>query len=523
MKKPNIVICMADQLRYDIRASKGFALDTMPFVDSLAKSGLEFDNAYTPNPTCMPARVSLFTGRVPSAHNVRTNHNAEDAVFTKDLIDVLHENGYKTALCGKNHSHLKKEDFDFWRVNGHLGIESEQELNNEEKEVDDFLKTLHFCDCLEVSPHSVKEQLPYRNVSDFFTFFDSCRKEEVPSFAWVSFAEPHNPYQVPSPYFDMFPPDMLPNIETSKEDLKDKAEVYSFAHDSWDLIYKADKKARFLRDRSNYYGMLRLIDDQIKRLFDGLKARGEMENTLVIFLSDHGEFIGEYDMIRKGCGVAEVLAHIPMIFSGYGVNAKGHNQGDFANIIDIFPTICELIGCKIPFGVQGKSLLPILQNKEYPKKDFEIAYSESGFGGLFWDLKKDNLSLVEEGATTNSYDAFDCLNTWSQAGQTRMIRKGDYKLVVNMMGQYWLYNIAKDPLERFNLACDVEYKDILSDLSLEMNSELLRKSDNIPSCKSRYRTKVHPKGYYFDLAFKVENDPGVVYFPVDTPKRSGKQ
>ena len=122
--KPNIVVIMTDQLRADLRKSRGFALDTMPFLDSFGTEGVDFDRAYTSNPTCMPARVSLFTGRVPSCHNVRTNHNAEDAVYTEDMVGLLRRNGYRTALCGKNHSHLIESDFDFWETNGHLGAES---------------------------------------------------------------------------------------------------------------------------------------------------------------------------------------------------------------------------------------------------------------------------------------------------------------------------------------------------------------------------------------------------------------
>ena len=234
-KKPNIVLVMADQLRYDLRKSKGYPLDTMPFLDSLSGQGLEFDRAYTPNPTCMPARVSLFTGRYPSCHNVRTNHNAEDAVYTEDLTDVLHDEGYLLALCGKNHSHLSREDFDWWETNGHLGAESEQELTDDGKSFDAYLKTLHFCDSEKPSPFTVKEQLPYRNVSSFFRFADKAISEDRPFFAWVSFAEPHNPYQVPYPYYDMFAPGSLPEITT---DLSGREAKYLFMDEMWSRVYR---------------------------------------------------------------------------------------------------------------------------------------------------------------------------------------------------------------------------------------------------------------------------------------------
>ena len=110
--RPNIVIVMTDQQRADLRRGCGYELDTMPFLDRWAEGGVDFARAYTPNPTCMPARVSMFTGRYSQSHRVRTNHNAEDALYTEDLLDVLKKAGYTTALFGKNHSHRKPEDFD---------------------------------------------------------------------------------------------------------------------------------------------------------------------------------------------------------------------------------------------------------------------------------------------------------------------------------------------------------------------------------------------------------------------------
>lgn len=100
-KRPNIIIVMTDQQRADLRKSCGYELDTMPFLDEWAQGGVDFECAYTPNPTCMPARVSMYTGRYSESHHVRTNHNMKDALYTRDLLDVLKENGYVTALCGK--------------------------------------------------------------------------------------------------------------------------------------------------------------------------------------------------------------------------------------------------------------------------------------------------------------------------------------------------------------------------------------------------------------------------------------
>lgn len=103
-KKPNVIIIMSDEQRADLRKSEGFQLDTMPYLDSLADKGVDFSKAYTTMPICVPARISMYTGRYPSSTHVRTNQNENDAYYTRDLLDVFKEQGYTTALCGKNHT-----------------------------------------------------------------------------------------------------------------------------------------------------------------------------------------------------------------------------------------------------------------------------------------------------------------------------------------------------------------------------------------------------------------------------------
>ena len=516
--KPNIVIVMCDQMRADLRKGRGYPLDTMPFLDSFEKNWCGFENAYTSNPTCMPARVSMLTGRYASCHNVRTNHNVHDAVYSKDMIDVLKENGYATSLCGKNHSHLTKDETDFWEECFHLGAMETMNPDEDEAALDCFLKTLNFCDSDVPSPFTVKEQLPYRNVSSFFSFIDSLEKDK-PFFSWVSFSEPHNPYQVPKPYFDMFPPESLPEIKT---DLTGKSEKFLFMRKMWEKVYGSDIEKRILRDRSNYLGMLRLIDDQFRRLYEGLEERGLISNTVVFFISDHGDFAGEYGLIRKGPDLAEPLVRIPFAVGGGPLKQRGIDAKIMVSITDIFPTVCALIGHKTPFGVQGRNLLPVLEGKPYPEKDFETAYSECGFGGLYWN-GNDALDPETEGAATEDWHAFDCLNTWTQAGTVRMVRKGRFKLVGDMMGVFRLYDIMGDPMEENELSGKSEYSAVFADMLKELSSALMRASDPIPSPSGRYRVKYHPDGYFFDEGFRMEKDPGVTYIPVSTERRRFKE
>ncbi|WMJ89751.1 sulfatase family protein [Anaerocolumna sp. MB42-C2] len=492
--KPNIIIVMSDQQRADLRKSNGYCLDTMPFLDSWSCGGVDFNRAYTPNPTCMPARVSMFTGRYAECHKVRTNHNAIDALYSKDLLDVFKENGYQTALCGKNHSHHAPDDFDFHEMTGHLGYEGEINTSKEEIEFADFLLNTKHMETDIPSPGGLEVQHPYRNVSSALKFIDQADRE-VPFFAWVSFAEPHNPYQVPEPYFNMFPPESLPPTAGTEKNLDEKGVRFRWLRDRWEDVLGDNINERILRCRSNYHGMLRLIDDQLKRLIEGLRERDLEKNTIVIYVSDHGDFVGEYGLIRKGADLPDILTHIPFVWRGPDIVPQGKQTNSFVSLVDILPTLCDIIGAKIPFGCQGKSILPILTNKEIPDKEFDCAYSESGFSGLYWN-EKDALTLEAEGASQNMV-TFDCLNTWTQCGQVRMLRKGDYRIQLDMMGTGYLYNVKEDPGELVNLWDNPDYFNLKTDMLTELTAAILRACDPLPVPHNRYRTKIHPKGYWF--------------------------
>jgi len=502
--KPNIIIVMTDQQRADLRKSRGYPLDTMPFLDSWGNTGVDFDCAYTPNPTCIAARVSMFTGRYPEAHKVRTNHNAADAVYSKDLLELLSEQGYKTAICGKNHTHHSPGDFDFYRLNGHLGNEDGEDKTPEEIAFGEYLSATSHMETHEPSPGGIEVQHPYRNVSDAFEFIDSI-KEKDPFFLWVSFAEPHNPYQVPMPYYDMFPPEALPPISTSNIDLSSKGHRYPWIRKMWEKVLGDDIEKRILRSRSNYLGMMRLIDDQFKRLIDGLEERGVYDDTLIVFLSDHGDFAGEYGLIRKGPDLPDVLSKIPMLWHGPDIATAGIKNDVFVNTVDIFPTICDYLGLETPFGCQGKSLLPILKGGEIPADEFTAAYSESGYSGLYW-TQEDGLAPSVEGAL-NDVCTFDELNTWTQCGQVRMVRQGDYKVQIDMMGNGYLYNLKTDPFETINLWDDEAHLDSKAHMLAVLAMMMLRACDPLPAPRNRYRTKVHPKGYW-DPGY-ISDDPGI--------------
>ena len=494
--RPNIIIVMTDQHRADLRKGAGYSIDTMPFLDEWSKGGADFLRAYTPNPTCVPARVSMFTGRYPQTHRARTNHNTVDALYTEDLLDLLRAQGYISALCGKNHSHRKNEEFDYYRTNGHVGGCS-YPLDESQKEFDAFMRGANKGASDGLAPGGAELQYPFRNVTHSLDFIDN-HTGGKPFFLWLSFAEPHGPYQAPAPYFDMFPPESLPAAAGEDIPPELKGRRFKWAKDMLEKAAGGDTagigmKEKTLRMRSNYHGMLRLIDDQFKRFVNALSERRILEDTLIIFLSDHGDFAGEYGMMRKGPDLPEVLTRIPMVWRGPGVTPQGAVDGCFVNTVDILPTLCDMLKLESPFGCQGKSILPLLAGKDIPENEFDCAYSESGYGGLYWD-GDDALDPAAEGALSNGN--FDALNTWTQCGQVRMLRKGDYKIQLDMLGAGYLYDIKNDPAELKNLWDDAGALSIRADMLTALSAVMMRNTDPIPAPHNRYRIKTHPKGYW---------------------------
>ena len=487
--KPNVVIIMTDQQRADVSAREGFELDTTPFLDEIAKQGRWFDKAYTTMPVCLPARVSMLTGRYPSATRARTNSNLEDVVYEQDLYEVMREQGYKTALCGKNHSHVGPDRIDyFFPLHHHGGIGDGR--SKEELEFDQYLASLRMRAGFEPAPHGVEVQCPFRAVTAATNWIDE--NGDDPFFLWLSFPEPHNPYQVPEPYFSMFPPETLPPTLSNQSSLAMKGYKYQWLRELGEIAFP-DYAEQLPRVRSNYLGMLRLIDDQVGRFFAFLDARNIRDNTIVIFLSDHGDYVGEYGLVRKGAEVPEVLSRIPFLVVGPDVQASAAPHPAHISTADVMPTICEAIGVALPRGVQGRSLWPLLTGDDYPSEEFDSAYVEQGFGGLH-HTAEDNFDPADDGLQAKI--GFDELNGCSQSGTMRALRSDDWKLIFDMQEHGQLYNLANDPVELDNLFDHPDYADIQSVMLAKLLGWTLRAQDPLPHPRSRYKHKSDPRNYW---------------------------
>lgn len=477
--RPNILMIMTDQHRVGLTRRTGCPVDTMPRLDALAERGAAFDVAYTSYPACVPARTSLLTGRFPTAHRVRQNSNAEHAYYEQDLLDVLRDRGYRLHFAGKPHMHPGPDAFDSYA--GPYMHTFGPQHNDEHRAFDAWLDDLDHGVATEPTPFDLTAQLPYRITDDALAAIDRSPADQ-PAFWWVSFPEPHNPYQVPEPYFDLVDPAEVPDRLAGPEAIEGKGRSYRWLHR---LVQEKrpgfDEQWR--RYRANYLGMLRLIDDQIGRLLDHLGDR--LDDTVVIFVSDHGDYVGDYGLQRKGAGMPDALMRIPFQFSGPGIQ-PGQQRSEPVSMVDLMPTVCELVGAEIPAGVQGRSLLPLLAGEPAPAGEFSSIIGELGYGGVpYGEDERPELHFDYQGRT------FDELNSVTQSGGMRMIRRGDHKLIMDVDGTVELYDLEADPGELTDLSGDPEHRDIRDELTKALARWMIRVADDLPTGAYRPKTVPH--------------------------------
>jgi arylsulfatase A-like enzyme len=406
------------------------------------------------------------------------------------MVEILRNSGYSINLCGKNHSYLREEDFDFFSLYNHGGGGRAAGKSEAAENMDRWLKTLVSTRIgEEPSPCTLEGHPTYRIVSDAIECIDS--HGDNPFFLWLSIPDPHPPYQVPEPYFSLFPEESVPERTTSLEDSDRKgwkwrwqSRVFEHKNPGYDGHYK--------KYRSVYCGMIRLIDDQLKRLMEHLEKKRLRDRTLIIFTSDHGDFGGEYGQMRKGLDLPECLIRVPLIILGPGVEARTLPEPLFVSLVDIMPTVCEMLGREIPYGVQGRSLMPILANGSFPQEEFRSIYSEVGFGGLYYGDGDD--PPVHVPMDSPGYDTLNCV---TQSGNTKMVRRDEWKLIFDMLGNCQIYNLSTDPFETENLYNDPRVSDVQPLLLEELLKWTIRTEDDLP--RGSYIPKRVHRNWYGSL------------------------
>ena len=357
--RPNVLLVMTDQHRADAMGAYGNKVIHTPNLDSLAKGGVLFTECWVQHPVCMPSRASIFTGRYPSAHRVRTN-GVSLPRSEKTLAQVFLEGGHRTGGAGKFHfvPHLNRElpimethpDPFYGFQEFHLGEDGrlgEQAL---------WIKRQH-PEYAGKPDNEIPVELhnTYWTASHTINFIRESVRRNQPFFAFCSFVDPHHSYNPPPPYRDMYKEQEMPAALARTGELEDKPPFFK----EWSNNYRR-LEARLAYHRTQYYGEVTFIDDSIGRLLNVLKELRILENTLVVFTSDHGDMLGDHGMFYKGPFHYRACTNTPLIIHWPGHVLPGKRIAGIVQEIDLLPTILDLAAIPCPPGVQGKSQKAVL-------------------------------------------------------------------------------------------------------------------------------------------------------------------
>ncbi|NLA77150.1 MAG: arylsulfatase [Clostridiales bacterium] len=374
-KKPNIVLIMTDEMRGDCMGIAGHPDVKTPYIDTLASNGIYYPNAYSACPTCVPARAALHTGLTPR-HTGRVGYRDRvDWNYGCTMAGELKKAGYYTQCVGKMHVHPLRNYLGFDNVELHDGYLHEYRypnvaygenqlvaddyfywLKNEKGISADVTDTGLDCNGWVARPWIYDEMSHPTNwaVTRSIDFLRR-RDPRQPFFLMTSFVRPHAPFDAPQYYFDLYKDKPLePPVSgdwDDKELIREMGRCYNAPTGPLD-------KELLRQMRIGYYACITHVDHQIGRLIMALVEQRLMDNTVILFCSDHGEMLGDHSYIRKSLAY-QGSVRIPMIISGPGHIIKRRNVTDdsLVELRDVMPTFLDLAGGKIPATLDGESML----------------------------------------------------------------------------------------------------------------------------------------------------------------------
>ncbi len=379
---PNVVIVTVDTLRADRVGAYGSTTTRTPAIDRLASTAALFMRAYAPLPKTNPSLCSLMTGRYPSAHGVRRNGAyLPDSELT--LAELLREAGYRTAAFISNHvmhsRHGLAQGFALY----------DEELTDPIPTRDSMERT--------ASP-LVDAVLAWAGRQALGPAAGSGRGGKIsgdPLFLWVHFIDPHGPYTPPG-FVAAPPPGEGESRVLAVSDSNEGRGVIP-AYQALPGVTRADEYVE------RYGAEVEHMDGHLDRLMAGLRERGILDGAVVVFAADHGESLGDHDLwFQHGSSLYEAQIRVPLMISGPGISAARLPAG--VSLVDVLPTILEMVGLPSHEGIQGRSLIPLLvAGRPGGETDGRIVHAEldrlyavlRGSQKLIWDSARGRVELYE--------------------------------------------------------------------------------------------------------------------------------
>ncbi len=492
MPQPNFLILMADQQRGDCLGVEGRNIRT-PNLDRLAGDGVRFSAAICPSPVCQPARASILTGQLCRTHGVHDNGiDLDPDVGERGFAGTLARAGYDTAFFGKAHfssfdsreptgspeSVLSSVDYGPDWFGPYMGF-SHVELmlhghnwfppktppqgqhferffhadgRGEEKMAlyrENGRDTKGAAQCWHSQLPLTWHNTPW-TADRAMEWLRHERDTEKPFCAWVSFPDPHHPFDCPEPWSLLHDPADVDLPEYRERDLDQRPWWHRAAveNDPQGTAAEVETRASYSRippqsdDQlreiiANTYGQIALIDDNVGRILNVLAETGLADNTIVIYTSDHGDWLGDHGLILKGPMPYEGLMRVPLLVRGPGVPA-GKVVDEPVSTLDIGPTFHDLSGAPAQLTQHGASLWPLISG-EGARRDFAM---------LEWELLPNRVGV---------------------ALSLRAVRTRRHKLTMDMRsGAGEMYDLANDPHEMRNLFDDPAHAEVRAQLEAHL-------------------------------------------------------
>ena len=512
-KRPNFLFIITDQQRADWLGCYGHSVLKTPNIDGIAKRGVRFDNFHAASPVCMPNRASLLTGRYPSVHGLRHNgHYLPETANT--FVDVLAASGYHTAAIGKSHlqpftgkrpvgvSHGSLENrSEAWKTSasdydhesparydeddryaiktpyygyqhvdmvtrhgdtcgGHYEQWFRQKAPNWKDLRNPANQLPHNYSCPQANRTPIPEALyPTGYIRDrAIDYLTSRADADDPFFAFVSFPDPHHPFNPPGKYWDMYSPDDF-DVPLPYQAHRNPTPPMQWMHDNWKAggTSATAQTARMLDAQqlreamALTAGMMAFIDDAVGDILAALQAAGLSDDTIVCYNSDHGDYLGDFNMILKGPLPFRSITRVPFIWSD-PIGPNGKETDALCSTVDLAATILERAGLEPFNGNQGKSFLPATTGGAGSREEVLIEHNDGG-RRLGFESPARVRSLVTPAWRYTVYRD----QPWGE-----------------------LYDLINDPHETCNLWDEPQYAGTRGHLSERLNHHLIAQMDESP-------------------------------------------
>ena len=451
----NVILIIADQMRGDALGVLQHPDVRTPHLDQMARDGVVFSNYFTNNPVCVPSRMSMFSGLYPHEHGALSNKGPVVRLASAEntLLGYFKEKDYRIGWFGKDNHTFTREVLD-------ATLDGNSSRRREAFRAYATHTAPHWSS---TSPWPKEELYAYKTTTDALDFIKENR--EGPFFTVLSLFDPHPPYFAPAEYVTHYPLDSIDIPERiAPELLSERLSQHSRA-----MLFDQLTESDLRNTMAHYYAAIEWgVDHQVGRILSMLQELDIEDNTIVVFTSEHGDFMGEYGMVRKGMFLYDALLHVPFIWQAKGQIAEGIISDALTQSVDILPTLIELTGGS-PLLTSGASLATLLTGKE---KDFSYnrtIFASAGYTAIppeYFDSPETPYYSSLPESVRPFHSRILGLQTMPTS-RTIMARTRDWKLILSETHPPELFYMDEGWTEGYNMAADTQYTDVFNRLTKE--------------------------------------------------------